>query len=1349
MLQYTVKKLSAIFMKYLIPVLLFVLAIHSGCFSQVVINEVQTSNKSSIADEDGDYEDWIELYNSGVSAVNLSQYGLSDDQDELFKWRFPNVTIEPKGYLMVFASGKNRKPAVNHWETAVFAQDTWRYFVGSQNPPTSWSRIEFDASAWPEGPGGIGYGDKDDGTEIVPSTSVFMVKSFEITDVSAIKSCMLSMDYDDGFVAYLNGTEIARANIDGAFPAYNKLTPTDHEAQMYQGGNPENFLIDTTLLKSLLVNGKNVLAVQTHNSGPGSSDLSSSPFLSFGIGSSDVFFRPVPAWFSKNINSNLHTNFKLKHSGEAIILTEPSGIAADKLLVTYSDPDHSHCRIPDGATGWCIAVSASPGKTNNTSTCFGGYSAQPVFDIAPGFYTQSKLVTISGSTPGSKIHYTTNGNIPRISDPVYTTPIQVSSTKVIRARSFGPEGLLPGETTTATYIIGTHKYDLPVVSLTTDSSNLWDYYSGIYVKGPNAKPDFPFFDANFWQPWEKECHVEYFGPMQARKFELDASLSIHGGWTRALDQKSFNIKTRGYYENSQIAYKLFGDKPITEFKSIVLRNSGNDWMLTHMRDALMQRVMKNTFVDYIAYSPSVVYLNGKYWGIYNIRERNNEDFVAENHGIDADSLDVIESDGIVSSGNSDAFWQMVQYITTHDMSVAANFEVGSSMWNLPNYADYFIAETYYVNNDWIGDWTNNIKLWRQRKPGAKWNYILWDTDFGLGYSSTYDENKLAEAMNPPVATPHAAVFRAMLNNSEFKKYFINRYADLINTVFQPSSINSVVQEMQDSITYEMPFAWQRWFGYNGVSTWLNNINTMKTFIYNRPALARQHINTTFNLKGIVTVNLTASPQGSGEIKINTIVPGRLPWSGMYFNGNPITITAIAKPGYKFLYWKSNTYTGQNTERTLTVNLDHLDTFTAVFAGNPETATITISEVNYHSDSTHNSGDWLEVYNYGKNALDISDWHITDSNPAHDYIFPTGTTIPANDRLVIAEDIQLFKSIYPEISCYGPLGFGLNNKKETISLLDIQHTSVQTFTYHDSISWLQSADGLGRTLELRAGATNLDDPASWFAGCMGGSPSQPYQVCNDDVVFSEINYNSSITSDAGDWVELHNPGSDAINVSGWKFSDSENLHLFTIPPNTLINAGEYLVLYGEKLKFESLFPSLSNTCGPFSFGLSGSGEAIRLFDNTGKLRFSVVYDDDMPWPKDADGNGYTLELNDARGNVNDGLNWFAGCEGGSPGKAYIFPCNLGIDETSAASFSVYPNPAKSELFIQRNTNDHVDRADIRLRDALGQTVLVKLTSFGATSLARLSLGEINNGIYFMEISMGSRQAPLLVKVVVAK
>ncbi len=1335
-------------MKLSILLILFVLGFNCNNFSQIVINEVQTSNKSTISDEDGDFEDWIELYNSGVSAVNLYQYGLSDDPAEPYKWRFPSVVIEPNGYLLVFASGKDRKPNINHWETAVFAQDTWRYLIGNQNPPAIWGKIEFDASGWLEGPGGIGYGDGDDGTVIAPANSVFMRKIFNIADVSAIESSLLSIDYDDGFVAYLNGVEIARANINGYPPLYYQLTTSDHEAQMYWGGTPDNFVIDPILLKSILVNGTNVLAIQTHNSSAASSDLSSSPFLSFGLINENVYFKPVPAWFPKSLSHNLHTNFKLKNSGESITITDTLGKVSDIELVLYSDVDHSRCRIPDGSTNWCNTTTASPAQPNNSSICFSSYTESPVMDIAPGFYQQGQVVSLSRNIQGSEIHYTLNGDIPKLSDPLYTNPIHVNSTLVLRARRFGPDGYLPGKTETATYIIGSHNYNLPVVSVSTDSTNLWDFFSGIYVLGPYANKDFPYFDANFWQPWEKDCHVEYFGPMESRKFELDASLSIHGGWSRALDQKSFNVKTRSYYDNSRISFKLFGDKPITEFKSFVLRNAGNDCLVTHMRDALMQRVMKYTYVDYIAYSPSVVYLNGKYWGIYNIRERNNKDYIEENHGIDADSIDIIESDGIVSAGDADAFWQMVGYITTNDLSVPKNFEVASSMWNMPNYADYFIAETYYVNNDWIGAWTNNIKLWRQRKPGSKWNYMLWDTDFGLGFSSKYSENKLADAMNPLVATPHAAIFRAMLKNDSFKTYFINRYADLINTIYQPADMSVLMQKIQDSITYEMPYAWQRWYGSFTTLTWLNNVNVMKTFIYNRPNYARQHINTTFNLQGLVTVNLSSSPKEAGEIKINTIIPGPLPWSGTYFNGNPVTLMPIAKPGYKFLYWQANTYIAKDTNRILSVNLDHLDTFTAVFAGNPENASATISEVNYHSDSTRNSGDWLEVYNDGNNSLDISDWHITDSKLYNDFTFPTGTLLPANGRIVVAEDTTLFKTSFPDINFIGPLGYGLNNKKETVSLLDQQRTVIVAFTYYDSIPWLETADGIGRTLELRPGASDLNDPANWFAGCIGGSPGYPYQPCEDIVVFSEINYNSSIVADAGDWVELFNPGINSLDVSGWKFSDSDNLHLFTIPSGTIIPAGDYVVLYGDQPKFEFSFPWVTKKTGPFNFGLSGSGEAIRLFDNTGKLQFSVVYNDDPPWPKEPDGNGYTLELADVHGIMCDGLNWFSGCPGGSPGKPYSFPCSIGIDEVGARSFAVYPNPATTQLFIVQKENNF-EKADIQISDALGRAVLVKQISFNGSSSVRLSLDRINNGIYFMKITTSNNQPSHVVRVVIAR
>jgi hypothetical protein len=1044
----------------------------------------------------------------------------------------------------------------------------------------------------------------------------------------------------------------------------------------------------------------------------------------------------------------LHTNFKLQHSGEKLSLTAPSGTVADAKLISFSDLNHSHCRIPDGSPDWCISKVPSPAQSNNSSTCFAGYTPQPVMNIAPGFYNQGQLVSLSVPNPGGEIHYTLNGNIPKLTDPVFTLPIPVTNTLVLRARCFQTAGLLPGKVATATYIIGDHTYKFPVVSVSTDSMNLWNFLTGIYVMGPFAEPDFPYFGANFWQPWEKDCHVEYFGPMESRKFELDAGLSIHGGWSRAFDQKSFNIKTHTYYDSSNIPFKLFGEKPITDFKSIILRNSGNDWMVTHLRDALMQRVMKNTFVDYMAYCPSVVYLNGKYWGIYNIRERNNKDFVEENHGIDADSIDMIESDGIVSAGDDLAFWQMVEYITTHDMSVPQHYSVASSWWNMKNFADYFIAETYYVNNDWIGDWTNNIKLWRQRKQGSKWNYILWDTDFGLGYSSSYTENKLANAMNPPMGTPHADIFRGMLENDGFRSYFINRYADLINTVYLPVNMKAMVQEMQDSISAEMPVAWQRWFENSNYQEWLNNINDMKSFIGNRPTYARQHINSTFGLNGSVQVKLSTSPASGGLIKINTIVPDPLPWTGIYFNGNPVTITAIAKPGYKFMYWLSNSYIELDTNRTLTLNLDHFDTFKAVFSGSPENATATISEVNYHSDSTSDSGDWVEVYNYGNIPLDISEWHLTDSWFYHDFTFPTGTILPAKGHIVVSEDTSLFHARYPGIPCIGPTGFGYSNNQESISLLDIHLDTVATFRYYDSIPWLTAADGLGRTLELRAGSTDLDNPANWFAGCMGGSPGTAYQTCGDDIVFSEINYNSADNADAGDWVELYNPGNSAVNLSGWKFSDSDDQHLFPIPQGTMLNGGDYLVLYGDKNKFESLFPLVTNKKGPFNFGLSGSGEPLRLFDNSGKLHFSVVYDDESPWPAEPDGQGFTLELADVNGVMCDGLSWFAGCPGGSPGEHYYTPCFTSLTEVTPTAFIVFPNPATTQLFILCKELEN-ENALIQVSDALGRTVLEKQLVFAGTPSARLSVDGLKNGIYYMKISTGNMQNPEVVRIVIAR
>jgi len=1340
-----VKSICLKMIKKSILLLFAVLGLTTVLPAQILINEVQTSNKSTLADEDGDYPDWLELYNSGTTEINLDQYGLSDDPDDPFKWRFPITYLEPGGHMLVFASGKNRKPAVNHWETAIFASDSWKYFVGTQEPPYNWKELGFNAATWSEGPGGIGYGDDDDLTVIGMAYSVYMRRSFTVADAAAINACLLSMDYDDGFVAYLNGIEIARSNLLGVPPAYDEGTVTDHEAQMYQGGVPEHFPIDSALLKSLLVTGTNVLAIQTHNSSILSSDLSSIPYLSFGIRNNTNYFQPVPSWFPAEFLQHFHTGFKLKHSGETLSLTRPDGELLDQAAIGYSDIDHSRCRIPDG-TNWCFTDLPTPGSSNNSSICYQGYASAPVITPDAGFYPQSVLVNMIRENPASTIHYTQNGNIPTSADPIYAGPFTVNSTRVLRARCFGPAGWLPGPVTTSTFILDNKNYDFPVVSVSTDSLNLWDWETGIYVMGPNADPNFPYFGANFWQPWEKDCHVEYFGSMAGQSFELDAGLSIHGGWTRAFDQKSFNIKTRPYYDSSEIHYKLFGEKPaIIDYTGFVIRNSGNDNLNTYLRDAFMQRIMKKTNVDYTAYTPTAVYLNGNYWGLYNNRERSNKDFVELNHGINADSVDMIESDGIVAEGNADAFWEMVSFITTHELTIPENYAIAKSWWNIENYTDYFIAETYYVNNDWIGNWTNNIRLWRERKGGAKWNYVLWDMDFGLGLDSDVTQNKLAVAMNPPVQTPHADIFRGMLENQEFRHYFINRYADLINTIFLPASMNQVLDEMRDSIAEEIPATWMRWRGYNGTTEWLGNINIVKNFIQNRPYYARQHINSTFGLNGQVQVKLAVLPESAGQIKINTILPGPLPWTGTYYNGNSVTITAVAKPGFRFQYWLPNDYISMDTNRSLTINLTHFDTFKAVFAGNPEEPGICINEINYHSDSTSQAGDWIELYNPSDVSYDLTDWYLRDSDFYHAYKFATGTLIPARGCLVIAEDPQLFQGQHPGVSCYGPLGFSLGNKGESITLFDRNNDTISTVTYTDTVTWLLTADGLGRTLERRTGATNLNDPSNWFAGCMGGSPAEAYAPCNDPLLFSEINYNSADWADAGDWVEILNTGTVPMNLTGWKFSDADVTHLYDFPAGTILQPSERFIIFSDGAKFENEFPWVQRKGGPFTFGLSGSGEALRLFDPSGKLQFSMIYNDESPWPAEPDGQGYTLELADVNGLMCEGSNWFAGCLEGSPGGPYVFPCHTGLNPDQVPSCQVYPNPASTELFV-RSSQPVSQPGDIMLLDTYGRLVLREIIPAG-TEVHKLDTRSLAPGIYLLKIIPGQVSKPLTFRIVI--
>ncbi len=1096
--------------KKIFPALLLILFL-SHAKAQVVINELSPSNNAVLMDEDGDYPDWIELYNTGSAVVYLGGYKISDDASQPDKWIFPSgVSIPAHGFMMLFASDKDKKTFFNHWETAVYANDVWHYIKPATEPDTNWRRLPaFNDGLWLQGAGGIGYGDGDDVSVISPpAASVYMRRVFTIADTSAIASAVLHMDYDDAFVAYINGVEIARANIgvNGTPAGYSVTAFAEHEARMYTGGSPETFVISESILKSFLVNGNNVLAIQVHNVSPTSSDMSSLAWLSLGIKDNSHNYGAVPSWFNLSASA-LHTSFKLSQNGETVLLSNPSGVIVSQVAFNAILTDHSYGCQPDGAATLKYFASPTPGASNNAVTGYDGYTAEPAFSIPGGFYSGPQLLILSTTTPGGVVHFTRDGSIPLITSPVYSSPILIDSTMVIRARTFH-SSLLEGNTVTnSNFISDSSSARLPVISLTVAPELMFDPVTGIYVKGPNADASVPFFGANFWQEKEIPAHVEYYDTLRQLGFSQNIGIEIYGNYSRSYPQKSMKLVAHDSYGKGSFDYKLFPDKEIYSFKQFIIRNAGTDWNQAHMRDALVQSLaMKPTNCDMMAYQPAVVYINGKYWGVYNMREKINKDYLAENHNADPDSIDLLEYNGFVMSGTNDVFEQMGLYVVLHDMTNPAYFAVADSFFDLNNFADYFAVETWSNNWDWL---SNNVRYWRENKEGQKWRYILWDLDNGLGGPWSYVFNSLDTNLHK--ATDYTSLlFGHLLTNSGYRNYFINRYADLLNTLFTPEQFNTLLNKFSSRINSEMPRHFNRWGngfsnpdwgvdGHGSYDNWKNyQMSELTAFCNYRQITARNHIQETFHLKKQKPLVLNVYPPGAGKVIINTITIEDMPWPGIYFDSVPVTITAVPNPGYHFSFWKSDIkYPAPQYDSALTFVPDTSDIFTAYFMGQPDTAKITVSEVNYKSSDIADAGDWVELHNYSNWPVDISGWIFKDNQDDNIFTIPLNTVLNADEYLVLCQDTVKFRTIYPGVAnITGSFDFGLGSTTESIRLFDRDMNLYLSMTYSGSSPWPAEANGSGRTLEILSQNASIDNPGNWFTGCPGGSPCGPFVPCDN-------------------------------------------------------------------------------------------------------------------------------------------------------------------------------------------------------------------------------------------------------------
>lgn len=1049
--------------------------------AQVVINEYCTlTNK--MFDDNGENSDWIELYNAGSNEVDLTGWSLSDDASNLAKWVFPKVKLSPNRYLLVYADGIDCKEYSEGGLFPVITKgDKFKYKIGNAEDQDVWLNADFDDSQWEEGESGFGYGNNvtyptpiDNGV-----MSVYLRKKFTIENVDAINRLVFSADYDDGFVAYINGKEIARENLGnvGTKVAFDKASNTNVNPS---GTTATNYSVSNWA--DVLVNGENVLQIEIHNCSTTSSDLCMVPFLT--AGSSEVQSQTLDNMVVLKSGSRyMHTNFSISADGESLFLCDKAGNIVHSVDTTAVPNNVSRGLSAGGKEPFLFFSTPTPGYANGkgyktTETCTVKFTPEggPINSITN--------ITLESSDNGP-IYYTTDGTLPTENSKEYTGPIGISKSTVIRAITFS-DNKMAGEPNTQTYVRLNRKQTLPIIAFTTDPANLYDEDHGIWADGPNyvAGVDPPYNNANYWNDWERPINVEYMTADSGKVYETAAGLKAFGGWSRSHRIKPMAIHARKAYGSKKLKYKFFDERYAESHKSVVMRASANDLEYTYIRDAMMSHLMRNTDLDYQAYQPMIVFLNGEYHGIMNMREKVSEHYIENLHGVDANDVDLIEGDGSLKSGSLINFDDFKGYLNSNGTITDEKYEYLKTLMDVEEFMDYIILEVYVHNTDWP---QNNTKMWCSED--GRWRWILYDTDFGFGL---YDQNKVNNnslgrllGRDDVGNSWHNLVFRRLITNPNFVRDFANRFCDRINREFLPSEVNYLIDSLVGNIKTEMEYHREYWHYW---SNWDNEINNLKQFAEKRPAVARKFVRDEWSLGSIVKVNIET--EGQGDVQVNTLKLKEYPWTGLYFSKNEITITALPKPGYKFSHWSGWAGLDTVTAPQLKVLVPNAQTFRAHFVRDEKDYnSVVINEINYKSSDDFDAKDWIELYNTTNSEIDISRWTLTDDLNEKPYIIPSNTRIEAKGYLVIASNISKFKKLHPDVkNVIGNFEFGLGITDDVL-LYDHKMTLIDSVSYDCESPWPSEAKGLGYTLSLTDPYQNNENAYQWEATDLHGTPGK--------------------------------------------------------------------------------------------------------------------------------------------------------------------------------------------------------------------------------------------------------------------
>lgn len=1073
------------------------------------INEILADNSTGIQDEFDEFPDWIELFNSGTASINLEGYSLSDDPNDSLKWVFPKLLLSPGQYLHVFASGKDIFNPPLIWSTVIDRGDEWKYLVPDASTPSTWQSTSYTDTDWNSGISGFGFGDNDDSTLIDKgSISVYLRTTFSIENLAAIEQGILHIDYDDAFVAYLNGTEVSRDNLGtpGTEVAFDQpATNSAHEAKIFSGGKPDIFFIEE--IKNLLVEGVNVLAIAVHNASATSTDLTAIPFLTLGYSSFDA--SPYTNSVLQLPEFSIHTNFKLSSGGEYLGLYDPAGKVIDSLTFDAQQTDISFGRSVSDPANWEYFDDPTPGAINIPISQ--PFIDKPKFSIQGGFYDNPQTLVIA-IDPSLQVYYTIDGTIPDQNSTLYAAPISLDATSAIRAIAF-ENGETPSDVVTQTYFIN-EDINLPFISLVTNPDHLFSDESGIYVTGTNGvRGSCDPTIRNLNQDWERPVNLEMYNTTGELILNQVAGIKIFGGCSRTrYPQKSFSLFARSKYGKGSFNAQLFPDKEIYKFESFILRSSADDQTKTMFKDAFANYVQLDYMdTDYQAYRPTVVFINGVYWGIHNMREKVNEHYLAENYDVDPNEVNILQGNKSPSYGSNVGYQEMIDFAANGNLSERKSYEYMQSKMDIDQYIDYQIANIYLAEVDWPG---NNIKFWNSSNhKHNKWRWITFDRDQTF-LPHRIETNALALATatnatgwpNPPWST---LLFRRLLTNDDFRNKFIQLYAYHLNMTFGVARIHEYVDVFKSKIENEIPRHIEKWGGkvdpdmneswtagptFNSVPVWEGYVADIKAFAEQRPKFAIQYLQSNFGLAAMVPLKIDLNNDEAGIVKIHHKEIPKEGYSGDHFINIPIVFKAISKNGYQFSHWTISTTEGEisNENVIIEISLPGATSITAHFKENinGETPSVIINEINYNSHDDSNSGDWVEIYNNSAEIIDLKNWFLTDEDDLHIFKVTDDLELNPGDFIVLCESVTDFKSVNPLVAnLTGDLGFKFSNDGEVIKLYSENNILIDSVHYNDKNPWPESPDGTGATLELLHPDLDNDEPENWTASGQGGSPGR--------------------------------------------------------------------------------------------------------------------------------------------------------------------------------------------------------------------------------------------------------------------